>query len=463
MAGKFSAWLKIGDLTEAHPFALPLIYLLATLPIIIFLAYFRQPIGVADEWSHIARAAQLADGTVFTEVAEQGQEPQGSIDPQFHKMTQEIHARRHDPLAILMPDINAYHWTEERILKNYNSSVYIPVPYAISIAAIHYGQYFQYSIVKTLQILNLWNGIVCIVLVAVAMALCRRGRFIIFAIAALPMSLYLFASASPDGPLISSALLVFALMNRTIETGSLSGRSLIFATLFAALIAGTKLPYLPAMVAIIVGLWCFAREQRPAWPALLASLTVVVLVPLIWTSASNAGAVDASWSGRMIAPSEQIAFLLQTPLAIFHIAQATFETFGWRYPHEMVGYLGWLDAPISWNGAMLLLFLLVTVVLLDRPDRSVGRARWGIATGLLLSLGGIFLSLYIAFNPVGSLTGIAGVQGRYFLPLLAFFAFLFPSSALRPWKLRSAMLSVILLVLVSQVELIQTVINRYYL
>lgn len=443
-------------------YLLPLIYVIAALPLILFLSFFRQPIGVADEWAHIARAAQLMDGHLFTQVAEAGKPPMGSIDPNFMSLTDQVHARRNEGMATLLPDIAPLHWTDQRALANYNSSVYFPAPYIVSMAALKVSSLLKLSIVSALQVANLFNGLICVAIAALAIALAPRAKTVIFVIAILPMTLFLFASASPDGPLISSALVVFALLARVLADRTSSPALFTLLAALLTVVAATKLPYLPFALSLIVATWLGSTVQRPSWVVPAGATLVVATVSIGWTVITNAGAIDVNWGAGVANPSEQIAFLLGKPLAIVTIAKETLGKWGVSYLHQMVGFLGWHDAPITVAGQAILLTLIMVTFVLDAPSAPFGRARLVTLLGLLASVGAIFASLFIATNPVGSLRPIEGVQGRYFLPLLPFLALLAPLALHFPGRKTLLALTLAVAVPVSTFELMRTVIDRYY-
>ena len=71
----------------------------------------------------------------------------------------------------------------------------------------------------------------------------------------------------------------------------------------------------------------------------------MVGVPLLWTKLSYAGVVKYS----MVIdtdPGDQLAFLLANPLQIPGIAFSTLSVLWHHYLLQMIGVLGWMDAPL---------------------------------------------------------------------------------------------------------------------
>lgn len=441
-------------------FPLPLLYLALALPLIVFLSFFRQPIGVPDEWAHIARAAQIADGTILTQHAVAGQRPQGSIDPAFLALTLAVHKDRRLPLPELMPQLRSAMWTNERVLTDYNSAVYSPLPYLLTSATLFLSRLAGRSIIDTLSLISLVNGVACAFATALAISLVSRGRLAAFGIACLPMTLFEYASASPDGPLIAGSLILAALLARAWQSSQLNLLALIGATILAVVIASTKQPYLPLCGAAIVAMW-LAATSRPHWLWLSASLAVSIGLPLLWMAVSNSAVVSIT-AEPMGAPAEHVAFLLGRPFALLELAFATLQQNGLRYLHELVGYLGWLDAPISSVSAALLWLCLLAALVFD------GAANWSrlpslaflLAAGIALSFGAVFFGVYVTSSAIGSTLPIEGVQGRYFLPLLPFVVLLVPGWSRLPRLLLPCV--ALFAASVSVYETVTTVLTRYY-
>ena len=89
---------------------------------------------------------------------------------------------------------------------------------------------------------------------------------------------------------------------------------------------------------------------------------------------------------------------------------------------ETVGTFGWRTVPLR----PLVVYLLPLVSLLivgsfgirGTVERSVSHALWCLALAFA-SVNLVFLALYLMYTPTGQ-DNVVGVQGRYFLPILAF-------------------------------------------
>jgi uncharacterized membrane protein len=445
---------------------LPILYITVALPVVIFLAIARQPLSVADEWSHVARAAQLADGIIFTERAVKDLPPLGSIDPEFQKLKELVHQHRRTRLSEVLDHYESFRWSKNRVLTIYNSSVYFPAAFFPQVLYVLIGRQFDLGIVQTLRVGSLLNGILCVLIAAMALHLMRSGRNPLFVVLSLPMTLFQFASFSPDGLLIvSGALTAASVSNLWSHDKAPSYAALSLLALCGALLCATKIVYMPLILFATLAVGLHPRATIPFRRLAALSFVSTVLISVLWHKASRAGQVN-HWFVPGISQSDQIAFLLSNPLAITKVVAETFSAYSWTYVEQAIGTLGWLDAPISHTGTITLAvcFLIAAAGdLASRRSRIPKSISLVLAAAILVSMGGVFLGLYLIGNPVGSVGPIQGVQGRYFLPIIPFMILLLPSLADCGFVRVLARASLAIAAFVTQIEVIRTIISRYYL
>lgn len=87
---------------------------------------------------------------------------------------------------------------------------------------------------------------------------------------------------------------------------------------------------------------------------------------------------------------------------------------------QFVGTLGWLDVPVRFSQAYFFIFLGGVIALPKFVKRDVwGEVPWFRVSALfcaLISFFLVFFSQYLAWTPLGA-GYVAGVVGRYFIPL----------------------------------------------
>lgn len=247
----------------------------------------------------------------------------------------------------------------------------------------------------------------------------RRGRWALFAVAILPMSLFQMASVSADSLWLGASLawlgLISALAARAVD----GRRAFPWLLGLALCIALLK----PGAAWVLVAFW-FARPAFANWRSFTVVVGGVVLLPWCihvgWTllasgSAPVRGGVDVAANMHLLAgnPLQALELLAATYMA----ARLT------SLSHQAIGVLGWLDVPLS-NWAYPLAELgLAGTLLCNVPEQAAVAARWGRRLLTLLVALGVAamtaLPLFLYWTLPGA-AYIEGLQGRYYLVVLAF-------------------------------------------
>ncbi len=120
------------------------------------------------------------------------------------------------------------------------------------------------------------------------------------------------------------------------------------------------------------------------------------------------------WRGRL-------HFILGHPLGFLEMLARTLLKNGGEYLEMFVGVLGWLDTVLPEPVWMLYGVVLLLVALLEKdPDIPVPRrAKLVSFAALTLGVLAIMTAMYLALPPQNGV--VAGVQGRYFIPLAPLF------------------------------------------
>ena len=218
------------------------------------------------------------------------------------------------------------------------------------------------------------------------------------------------------------------------------------ATLALAVVIAAKPPYAPLSLLIFcVGPASYQAVRLPGFMALavLPGLTWLVVV----TSQVATDFVVAEpyipgplWTGiagfrfTTVARDVQTAILLRHPWLMFTMPWATLRLEGDELLRQMIGVLAQLNLALPrwayrvWDLALPLACLSGIVT----RSREKHLSAWGEAipiliawTGIIASIAAVILSQYVSWTHVG-LETVAGVQGRYFLPILAFLPFALP-------------------------------------
>jgi hypothetical protein len=269
-------------------------------------------------------------------------------------------------------------------------------------------------------------------------------RWLLAAVALLPMSVFQAASVSGD-PLTQVA--VFWFVAEWLRSAAQGGRVRLLA---AALAVGLAKPgYAPIASACLL--------LPGSWPRRIgttgAALALTSVPALAWTPFLQAAQEPAMVEGADAIA--QLGFILTDPLAFLSaLADSTrFHQRAWL--EGMIGYLGHFDVPIPPASTALALAALAASASLDR-----GALGWALRTGLLgvfaLTSLALLVLAYAGWSPVGA-DKILGFQGRYLLPILPLALLAVPrlSRLSEPLLTRAVVGSLALVLCVSAVSMLR--------
>lgn len=373
----------------------------------------NAPFQVPDEVGHYWRAAAIAEGAfaprggaaspsahvprgvkeiVAATWVDTAGKVDGTVGLERLRRARAIELQRADPVLVKFP------------------AFYTPVPYLPQATAFWAGSRLNAKPLTTFYAGRVANLVVMIALICAAMVLAPKAAWMFAAAGALPMTLHLAGSLSPDAFTLGAASVALALAVTTIRFAP--ARYVAAAAGFALLLALCKPVY---FLLPLIAIWNGNAKGRKVAAAAVLSIAIFAGVVLSGFAASRAtfnmrGAVDVD-------SSRQLASLATAPLRFARAVTGDYAVNHARYRHELVGRLGWLDVglPAPLSNLAQLAFLLAAVT----AARVVSGPQRGVA--LLAILGTLLLiatSQYLVWTAVGATT-IEGIQGRYFIPLVA--------------------------------------------
>jgi uncharacterized membrane protein len=262
------------------------------------------------------------------------------------------------------------------------------------------------------------NAVASVAILAVAIRLLPIGAPAALLAALLPMAVYEYASVSPDALVTAAAFLFTALALRARQS-AWSARGLVAAIAAALIFCPVKPVYAPLL---LLGLPAALRPDDRRQVLLVHALIVGVAlgVTLAWVgAAAPLSQRNAPWADA----SRQLDFILGDPIEYVLVVARSFVRYSGLWYESTIGRLGWLVVPLPWFAYVLPVAGFAFCVAAGGP---AGRAvpRWWAVWDLLLVSACVFLVItatYLNFVEVGR-EAVGGVQGRYFLPLLAAFA-----------------------------------------
>ncbi|MGI3903854.1 MAG: DUF2142 domain-containing protein [Janthinobacterium lividum] len=453
---------------------LVLLFLLAAFPTVLVQVFLTPPIQVADEDNHFLRALQIADGHIFGAKIG-GDDAGGTLDPAAPIFAHSFDALKFQPDVKL--DLEAYaaaaalQWGDEPAAPAAfpNTAIYPAFLYVPASAGLALGRALHFSVLDSFYLARLLTAIFSVSLSALALAVCGRGRALLFVILCFPMTLSLFASVSQDATAIALGALAaatwssYAARNAAMPVIVRAGVALALGAVAAA-----RIPLGPLYVLALM-----PTQRSPDRRFRLSRADIIAavagLVPLA-VGLYGAGVAKVAFrAGSGVSPIGQLRWLAIHPTEAAKVAARTLEAFVFRHLHEVVGVLGWLDTNLPsgfyrWTGLCVL-----AAALLDAAaarQNIPGVWRFLPVAAVLVSMAGVFGAFYLAWTPVGAPI-VDGVQGRYFIVPAMVLSVSLPG-LIRVGvlsKLPSEMLELALCVAVTAVNLWVvpiTLLHRYY-
>jgi uncharacterized membrane protein len=393
---------------------------LATVFGVAFLAV-TPPYQVADEYKHFFRAYQISEGQLGATVI--GGSPGAflprsleasvlelSRDLPFHpevkQRPEEIAAELGRPLA-----------PRELVFVRFHG-LPSPAAYLPQAAAIAIGRAFEGPPIVLVWAGRLANLLAWIILTATALRWTRVQPWVWTLLALTPMSLFQAASLSPDASTNGVSLLFLSgcLRLSSPEAPPPSARHLCFLALLLAFVGFSKQAYAPlGLTLLMVPAERLGGGRRRA--ILTLGLLAAGLLPAVaWTGFAQALGVRELSPGAD--PAAQLRFLAEHPLRFLHVLAATCVEMKEAWVVSFLGVLGWLDVRLPAAAYALQGAALVALAVVESPPLPA-RARAERAVALIAfaaCLVAMLVLAYVGWNQVGGPI-IAGVQGRYFIPV----------------------------------------------
>jgi uncharacterized membrane protein len=397
--------------------------LFALVALVIVLLRLPAMMG-ADEPNHLRRANLLAEGNVVGRRVQVGQVlTSGGPEENTLVPVEQIYSPMefHPEVKLSQVDVAkgaSIKWGQNTSDQSFeNTAIYPPFFYLPSGISILIGKLMGLTIVQTLSLARAGGALACIAVGFFALRLAGQSAAYLFTLLLLPMALVLGDTVTQDGLLLATSALASGLMTRSVmDQRSMTNAELWGAAICLALIGMAKPPY------VLLSLLLLTTNVEK--PGLKRVATVVALIGgLAWHALMAVLAqTPMRRDGVQLDSGAQIAFLLHHPAAIASVAFQTLRHGGAEFVAQFVGELGWLDTPLpKLYYLAALVALVVSAVLIWSVDWKAEKRR---SLSSLIILGAtklaIFAALYIAYTPVGAMQ-VEGVQGRYFLPVAAFF------------------------------------------
>lgn len=408
-----------------------------------FIFVFYTPLlWGADETTHFGRVYQISDGHVISEKIKGGYG--GQIPASARKLIYyvnddiTVHHKSVAPGIISVGDPKGYVKLVQLSLNGgkvdyifSNTAPYSPIAYLPAVIGLKIAEILNLSLGLAIYAARSAGLVVFIVALGWAMWSLRtiKAKWMVFAVAFIPMALYQASIISADSFTNTASILLVALTLKGIfAKEDYTKVDIILLAACCLLLPVMKptyllLPILPLLLlfnskfshtkrnlrkiaivsSVIAGLFIFALWQYATRSLVSApKLEIIGLVPW-WNS------VD---------PHAQITYIVGHPLATIKTFLRTILIYDNRYFDGLFGWLGFNAVQIPGLSIMASFSaLLLSVAASEKAVKRNLRGFIKILTVVSASIAILFGIFYLTISGVGMST-IEGVQGRYFIPLV---------------------------------------------
>ncbi len=390
----------------------------------LLLAFLNLPLRSYDEHAHFWKAYEVSMGN-FTSNSNKGTIPKA------------VYATVIDENGLYHIENNTYSYQEvlETIDEGINpeDGTYINpgtvsnlspfgyLPQAIGILLARIMQLSPTLIAIAGRITNLIAYLLCIYF-AIKLIPKEKWKNILIVIALLPMSLLVAASLSPDAVIIATLTLAIAyILHLKYVKEKVTWKDIILLGILFMIPAICKIVYILAAGLFFILPKSKFRTNKEYYILALIMVMIIALPILIWNRLTQ----DMVQIAIRTNQPEQIYFTLSNLIRDAYTAGNTLYNNTEEYIYTMIG--GWFTPHIV-NFIFVVFMLLATFhkdnnqenIYLNKKDKII------ISIIVLAIIALIFGGMYVGFTRAES-TIVEGVQGRYFIPILALILILFES------------------------------------
>jgi uncharacterized membrane protein len=420
-------------------------YVLVPLIVTIFGTYFAvvtPPLWGIDETAHFERTYQISQGGLLAE--QKGEEVGGMLPkniPDLHKtVIMDLTAALHlysvfdrkdvrDP-NVYTPLVDVPPSATEEFVSFAGSAAYSPIAYAAPSIAVTVFDALGVSLGGLIIMARLACLLVFVALITLALRSvdALKIKWLVVAIILIPKVVYQASIVSVDGILNGLGILLFALFIKSLITKNLAKYELILLAVVAIVLPLIKVNYsILSLLILLVPVSVYARHipyrKWAAWAKWIIVAVAAVLAGIWLLLTRHVGTALGQLGGytsSQVNPGEQLQFVLHQPGETFIAFIDTLTRDESNYVASLLSMLGWNYVQTPVVTMLLSVILLVIVAFYAREEllkaKKVVLISAGVALVCVLS---VFAIMYLTFNPIGA-NIINGVQGRYFLPMLAF-------------------------------------------
>jgi uncharacterized membrane protein len=293
---------------------------------------------------------------------------------------------------------------------------YIPQTLGVLVAKIFTG-----SSMFILILGKLFNLIAFSLMVRFAIKMTPIFKVPIGIISMMPMSLFIASSFNPDATTYGLGFLVISYFLYLYKKENITIKDIAIYTVLSILLGLVKLPYC-ALGGLIIFLPKSKFKDNKTYYKSFLFVFLIAIVSLGWgvTAMINSAVspFNSFYETNNIDTKQQVMYIMSHPITFVKAFSVALLDNIRTYTDQLTRF-GWLSYGFSAGSALLsVLFIGSVVVLYPNEEELCKKTKYGIVIVGLATYVATSLILYLSWTPVGS-SSINGVQGRYFIPLIA--------------------------------------------
>jgi len=285
------------------------------------------------------------------------------------------------------------------------------------------GRWLNLPFSELFKLGKYFNLFIYILVVYFAIKKCVMGKRIMTAVALMPTLITTATVYSRDAVLNAFALLGMAyLISMFVEKDkTISWKDYLIFVVSLYIVSSIKAIYAPFLLLILLVPTSRFKDKKTMY-IMKAGVFVVgflLMASFILPATSPDNNIGDSRGGNTSGPG-QMSFIMSNPLVYTKILLTAIRMnfIDYTMGAEALAEVGhWGVIPYT-NTILIIMLILALSDKNEKTDMNLGIiAKLGIAAMSFVIICFIWTSMYLSFTEVGSLT-IAGVQGRYFIPLI---------------------------------------------
>lgn len=388
-------------------------FLLLAIPIGLCYLTFMVPTEVADEIVHYASAYNYSQGNLrytknYTEI------PEIIINNNRGNNYQEL-------ISLLRTPKNSAF--QVMTISGYNVVGYLPAVLGISVCNLLNLPYFI-----GFCLARLLTFICVLVLGYFSIKLLPIGKMLLCVYFLNPMFIHQAISISLDAMLNSYCIfLISYILYLSHKKDAITKWNKMLLIILMLFISVLKYVYIPLFLLALVLL--FKKNMKKSDKILISGLILfsgIISVLIYYLHSLVPLEIISDYAlTNDISVTGQIKYLISNPLAVISVLKNTFTNMGLYYFESAFGvYLGWLDLIINRIYIyMYIILLFISPFLIKENENYTRLEKILLLVCFIIIVLLIIFGLYLTWSNVGA-TVAAGVQGRYFIPIMILFLLL---------------------------------------